>query len=231
MGCRFCASTINGLKRNLSAGEMLGQIYLVEKEENVRISHVVIMGCGEPFDNYDNVVRFLRLVNAEKGKNLSLRNITVSTCGLLKGIRSLAKENLPVTLAISLHAPNQEIREKLMPVAKSVNYEELISAAGCYAKDTGRRVSFEYSLVHGLNASTQDAAELAGHLKGLLCHVNLIPVNPVRERSFERPSKQEVENFAKTLENYGIPVSIRREMGTEIDAACGQLRAKREGTL
>lgn len=224
MGCRFCASTIGGRIRDLTASEMLGQVIGIERLEHTRISHIVIMGSGEPLDNYDNLVRFLRIMGDHEGENLSLRDITVSTCGIVPGIRRLAEEALPVTLALSLHASDQEEREKLLPIARKYEIHEVIDAMKYYFEKTGRRITYEYSCVRGVNTSPEDARKLAGLLKGQNCHVNLIPVNPVRERDYTRPDRSEVEAFRFMLEKYGIHVTIRRELGRDISASCGQLR-------
>ena len=226
MGCRFCASTLNGLARNLTAGEMLSQIYCIEEDIGERISNIVIMGTGEPFDNYDGVLRFLHLIHDERGAGVSMRNLTVSTCGVVPGILRFAKENLPVTLALSLHAPTQKKRERLMPVARKYPLDQVMDACEQYYKSTGRRVTFEYSLIAGENDSAQDAQELHRLLGGKNCHVNLIPVNPVEERTYSAPDMKAVRSFKNKLENYGINVTIRREMGRDIDGACGQLRKR-----
>ncbi|MDO4648808.1 MAG: 23S rRNA (adenine(2503)-C(2))-methyltransferase RlmN [Eubacteriales bacterium] len=224
MGCRFCASTIGGLTRSLLPSEMLDQIYRIQQDTGERVSNVVVMGTGEPLDNYDNLLRFIELLTDENGLHLSQRNLTVSTCGLVPKIRELAEQKLQMTLAISLHAPNDERRKELMPIAFKYTIEELLDACRYYFEKTGRRITFEYSVVAGVNDHPEDAAELAGKLKDLNCHVNLIPVNPVKERSFKRPARQAVENFKIKLEKCGINVTIRREMGSDIDGACGQLR-------
>lgn len=224
MGCRFCASTIGGKLRNLRASEMLEQIYQIRRLTGERVSNVVVMGTGEPFDNYENLLRFIRLLTDEKGMNLSIRNITVSTCGLVPKMYDFAKEELPVTLAVSLHAPNDEIRKSLMPVANTYTVAEVIKAAHNYYEVTGRRVTFEYALAEGVNDSLGNAKELASRLKGFPCHVNLIPVNPVSERSFQPTRHENTVNFQNCLEKSGINVTIRREMGSDIDGACGQLR-------
>ena len=226
MGCRFCASTIGGLSRNLLPSEMLGQIYQIQKDTGERVSNIVVMGTGEPLDNYDNLLRFIRLITDPGGLSISQRNITVSTCGLVPEIRRLSEEKLQITLAISLHAPNDALRKTLMPVANKYTIDELLSACRDYFKATGRRISFEYSLIAGVNDAPEQAEELAGRLKGLNCHVNLIPVNPVKERSFRRSERTKVLDFKIKLEKYGINVTIRREMGSDIDGACGQLRKK-----
>ena len=229
MGCRFCASTLHGLDRNLTGGEMAGEIYAVEKDAGVTVSHVVVMGCGEPFDNYSELLRFLSLIHEEEGKNLSYRNITVSTCGLTDRIREFADTDLPVTLAVSLHAPNDPVRKKIMRIANAVTMEELMDACRYYTKKTNRRITFEYLLIDHLNDSAELAEELCRRLSGLLCHVNVIPVNPVAECGFERPKEERIRRFIGILENHHVPVTRRREMGKSIDAACGQLRSKREG--
>ena len=232
MGCSFCASTIDGLVRNLTAGEMLEQIYAIERHTNEKVGHVVIMGSGEPMDNYENVIKFLRLISHPKGKNLSLRNVTVSTCGLVPGINRLAEEGLGITLALSLHASSQEKREKLMPVAKAYSVEEVLSACDSYFEKTGRRLSFEYTLISGVNDSKEDADELIALLRSNLSHfpscghINLIPVNPIEERSYESATDGAVHAFKNKLEKCGINVTIRREMGRDIDGACGQLRRR-----
>ena len=224
MGCRFCASTIGGLARNLLPSEMLDQIYRIQESTGERISNVVVMGSGEPLDNYDNLLRFIRLLTEEGGLHLSQRNLTVSTCGLVPQLYDLAEEKLQMTLAVSLHASNDEKRRELMPIAKKYSIDELLKACRNYFEKTGRRITFEYSLVAGVNDSREDALELAGLLKGLNCHVNLIPVNPVRERSFVRSTREAVENFKINLEKCGINGTIRREMGSDIDG--GQLRKR-----
>ncbi|MGC4020015.1 MAG: 23S rRNA (adenine(2503)-C(2))-methyltransferase RlmN [Muricomes sp.] len=224
MGCRFCASTIGGLERNLSPSEMLGQIYQIQKLIGERISNVVIMGTGEPLDNYDNFLRFIRLLTDEHGLNISQRNVTVSTCGIVPRILDLAEENLQITLALSLHGANQEKRSSLMPVANQYELSEVLDACDEYFRKTGRRMTFEYSLVSGVNDTDEDGEELIQILKPRNCHLNLIPVNPIKERSFEQPSRKNALNFKNKLEKRGINVTIRREMGADIDGACGQLR-------
>jgi len=226
MGCRFCASTIDGLVRNLSAGEILGQIYEIMKDTGERISNVVIMGSGEPLDNFDNVLRFAELLSHEKGLNISGRNLTISTCGLVDKMIELADKELALTLAISLHASSDEKRKALMPIANKYSLDELIKACRYYFNKTGRRLTFEYSLISGENDTDEDAFELAQLVKNLNCHINLIPVNPIKERKYLAPQKQKVEAFKNKLEKYHINVTIRREMGRDIDGACGQLRRK-----
>ena len=233
MGCRFCASTISGLDRDMTAGEMAQEIYLMERDAGNKISNVVIMGSGEPLLNYDNLMRFIDIITDPDGKGISQRNITVSTCGIVPGIRRLAEENrngghLQINLAISLHAPNDEKRKKIMPVAEKYGMDELMDAARFYYEKTHRRLTFEYALMAGENDSEEDARELAGRLKGLNALVNLIPVNPVRESGFRRPERENCVSFKNKLENFGINGSIRRELGSDIDGACGQLRMRRE---
>ena len=224
MGCNFCASTLGGLERNLTVSEMLGQIYAIQNISGERVSNVVVMGTGEPMDNYDNFVKFVRMLTDEHGYNISQRNITVSTCGLVEKIKQLADEKFSITLAISLHAPNDEARRRLMPVANKYSIKEIMEACDYYFEKTGRRVSFEYSLVQGENDSEEFAKQLGALLKGKNCHVNLIPVNPIKERDYKDSDATFVKNFKVTLEKLGINVTIRREMGRDIDAACGQLR-------
>lgn len=224
MGCTFCASTLSGLARNLSAGEMLSQIYEIQRETGERVSNVIVMGMGEPLDNYDNLIRFVKLLSDQDGIRISQRNITVSTCGLVDGIRKLMKEKLQITLAISLHAPNDDIRQQTMPVARRYSMDELLLACRDYFQETKRRITFEYSMIRGVNDSAEQAVELAGRLRGLNCHINLIPLNEVKERSCSRSRQTDIERFKKILEKQGMNVTIRREMGSDIDAACGQLR-------
>lgn len=226
MGCRFCASTLDGLTRNLLPSEMLEQIYRIQEISGERVSNIVIMGTGEPMDNYDNVIQFLHMVSDDRGICISQRNITVSTCGLVPRIRQLAEEQLQITLALSLHAPNDEKRQKLMPIARKYMLSEVLDACRYYFDKTGRRLTFEYSLVGGVNDSPEDAAQLSALLKGLNCHVNLIPVNPIKERNYRKSNRRVIENFKIKLEKYGINVTIRREMGSDIDGACGQLRKR-----
>ena len=231
MGCAFCASTLEGRVRNLSAGEILGQVVAVNrhiraKDPERRVHNIVLMGSGEPFDNYDNVVKFLRLVNSNEGLNISIRNISLSTCGLVQQMNRFANEGLPVTLSLSLHAPNDEIRRKIMPVAAAHSYESVIAACRNYSEKTGRRVVFEYALIKNMNCEMRHAEELARRLRGLRCHVNLIPLNDVPERKLMAPSKQEVAAFLKRLELKSISATVRREMGADIEGACGQLRRR-----
>lgn len=224
MGCRFCASTLGGWIRNLKPSEMLEQIYQIQRIMGKRVSNIVLMGTGEPMDNYDAVVRFIRLISHEKGLHISQRNITVSTCGIVPKIRQFADEQLNVTLALSLHAPNDEKRRELMPIANRYSLKEVLDACRYYYDRTGRRLTFEYSLVGGKNDTEEDARQLAALLKGLNCHVNLIPVNPIKERDYVQSGQKVIEAFKNKLENYKINVTIRREMGRDIDGACGQLR-------
>ena len=224
MGCRFCASTIGGWTRNLLPSEMLEQIYRIQKLSGERVSNVVVMGTGEPLDNYENLLQFIRLLTDENGLHISQRNLTVSTCGIVPKMYALAEENLQITLAISLHASNQEKRAELMPIANKYSIEEVLEACRNYFEKTGRRLTFEYSLVGGKNDTKEDAEELAQLIKGLNCHVNLIPVNPIKERDYVQSDKKVIENFKNKLEKFQINVTIRREMGRDIDGACGQLR-------
>lgn len=228
MGCRFCASTIDGLARNLTASEMLRQVYMIQKLTKERVSNIVVMGTGEPLDNYENLLRFLHMVTDEDGLHISQRNVTVSTCGIVPKMRMLADENLQITLALSLHAPTQEKRSMLMPIAGTYALEEVLEACRYYFYKTGRRVTFEYSLSSGVNDSDEEAKQLIRLLRSIdaKCHVNLIPVNPVRERDFRQPNRQSVLQFQKKLLESGINATIRREMGQDIDGACGQLRRK-----
>lgn len=226
MGCRFCASTLDGLVRGLTAGEMLDQIYQIGKDIGERISNVVVMGTGEPMDNYENLLKFIALLTDENGMNISQRNVTVSTCGIVPKIRSLAEEKLSITLALSLHASNQQKRLELMPVANKYEIGEVIDACRYYFQQTGRRITFEYSLVGGVNDTDEDAAQLVQLIRGMNCHVNLIPVNPIKERAYVQSNERVIEAFKNKLERAGINVTIRREMGRDIDGACGQLRKR-----
>lgn len=229
IGCTFCASTLGGLKRHLLAGEIVEQVVKVQQaldEVDERVSHIVIMGIGEPFDNYDAMMNFLKVINHEKGLNIGARHITVSTSGIVPKIYQFADEQLQINFALSLHAPNQELRQKLMPIARAYKLEQVLDAIRYYTNKTGRRVSFEYGLFGGENDSIEHAEELAKLIKGIKCHVNLIPVNYVPERNYVRTPKAQIFAFEKTLKKHGINVTIRREQGSDIDAACGQLRAK-----
>lgn len=224
MGCRFCASTIDGLERSLMPSEMLDQVYTITRLTGERVSNVVIMGSGEPLDNYDNVLKFIRLLTDEHGLHISQRNVTLSTCGIVPKIRELAEEDLQATLAISLHASSDEKRRELMPIANRYSLKELLDACRFYFHKTGRRLTFEYSLVGGVNDTDEDAGRLAELLTGLNCHINLIPVNPIKERNFVESETGRIREFKKKLEKNQIAVTIRREMGRDIDGACGQLR-------
>ncbi|HWL24374.1 MAG TPA: 23S rRNA (adenine(2503)-C(2))-methyltransferase RlmN [Ureibacillus sp.] len=229
IGCTFCASTLGGLKRHLLAGEIVEQVVKVQQkldEVGERVSHIVIMGIGEPFDNYDSMMNFLKVINHEKGLNIGARHITVSTSGIIPKIYQFADEQLQINFALSLHAPNQELRQKLMPIARAYKLDKLIEAIKYYTEKTGRRVSFEYGLFGGENDSVEHAEELSKLIKGIKCHVNLIPVNYVPERNYVRTPRNQIFAFEKTLKKNGINVTIRREHGSDIDAACGQLRAK-----
>lgn len=226
MGCRFCASTLDGLVRNLTPAEMLDQIYAITLETGERVSNVVVMGSGEPLDNYENLLRFITLLTDENGLHISQRNITVSTCGIVPKMRQLADEKLQITLALSLHAATDEKRRELMPIANQYTLSELMTCCAYYFEQTGRRITFEYSLVQHVNDSKKDAQTLVSLIRGLNCHVNLIPVNPVKEREYIQSERQAVEAFAAFLQKNGINVTIRREMGRDIDGACGQLRRR-----
>lgn len=224
MGCRFCASTLDGLVRNLEVSEMLEEIYRIQRLSGERVSNIVLMGSGEPMDNFDNVVSFVKRISDENGLHISQRNITISTCGLVDHIRRLADLNLQITLALSLHAADDETRRELMPVAKRYTIAEIMDACSYFFEKTGRRISFEYSLVAGVNDTQEEAKKLTALLKDRNCHVNLIPVNPIKERDYQKSDKRNIANFKNYLEKYGINVTIRREMGSDIQGACGQLR-------
>lgn len=234
MGCAFCASTLEGRVRDLTAGEMMGEVIAVNRlhaqGDQRGVTNVVMMGSGEPLDNYDNVVRFLRLLSAPEGICISLRNVSVSTCGLADRIDDLAKENLPITLSISLHAPTDEARRRIMPIAHRYDLARLMKACRDYVGVTGRRIVFEYALIEGVNTALADADRLAQLTRGLLCHVNLIPLNDVPERNLSAPSQQGIDAFQKRLEEKGVSVTRRREMGADIEGACGQLRRKHLST-
>ena len=226
MGCKFCASTIGGKRRNLKAWEILDEFLVIRKAAGADINHIVLMGMGEPFDNYDEVSEFLRRIHDPEGINLSYRNITVSTCGLIPMIERFGDDFPQVNLAISLHAATQEDREEIMPIAKKYNLNSLISTCRAHEEKTGRRISYEYTLILGQNDSLEHASKLAELLKGQLCHVNLIPLNPVLETGMKGASRESAQVFAERLEKLGIPATVRRELGSDIDAACGQLRKK-----
>lgn len=230
MGCTFCASAIGGFVRQLSAGEMISEVFTAQKDLGVKINHLVLMGTGEPLDNFDNVMRFIELLTDEKGQNMSIRHISLSTCGIVPKIYELADKKLGLTLSVSLHAPNDEIRSKSMPVNLRYNIDELLSACQYYENKTGRRISFEYAMIKGLNDSDGAATELASRLKGSLCHVNLIPVNNVSERNYEKSTLDRQKRFADILEKNGITATVRRTLGSDINASCGQLRASKRKT-
>ena len=227
MGCRFCASTLEGLTRDLKPSEMVEQIYAVSRDTGERVSNIVVMGIGEPLDNYDNLIKFYRLITSDKGLDISGRNITVSTCGIVPGIYRLADEHLQLTLALSLHAPTDELRRTIMPIANEYTIEELIKACKYYADTTGRRISLEYSLIGGVNDSMKDADGLSRIAHRIGAHINLIPVNNVKEREFKRGNRESIAAFKNKLEKNANNVTIRREIGQDIDASCGQLRHKR----
>lgn len=224
MGCKFCASTIGGMIRNLSSGEILGQIIAGQKEIGERISNIVLMGSGEPLDNYDNVLKFIQLVNADYGLNIGQRHITLSTCGIVPKIRDLADRNFQITLAISLHASNDKKRKSIMPIAYQYSIIDIIEACKYYISRTGRRITFEYALVNNVNDSSEEAEDLSDLLRGLLCHVNLIPVNEIKEKEYKKSTSENIKRFTDILMNNGIETTVRREMGSDINAACGQLR-------
>ena len=226
MGCAFCASTIAGKVRDLTPSEMLDQVLFTQLDSGKEISNIVLMGIGEPMDNYDNLLKFIRILTDKNGLNISQRNITVSTCGIVPRMRQLAEEKLQITLALSLHATTDEKRRKLMPIANKYSIRELMDACKYYFDNTGRRITFEYSLVGGVNDTDEDAAELLALAAPLCCHINLIPVNPIKERDFVQSEAARIQAFKNKLEKNKINVTIRREMGRDIDGACGQLRRK-----
>lgn len=226
MGCSFCATGLYGLTRNLTASEMLAQITSAERDKGIRVSNVVLMGMGEPLDNFDNVVRFLQLVSDERGLNIGMRHISLSTSGLVPGIYKLMEYKFPITLSVSLHAPNDELRSSIMKVNRSFGIESLMKACRDYIAVTGRRISFEYALIEGVNDSDRCAKQLAALMRGMLCHVNLIPANPVKENSYKKPDRQRLEHFCKLLCSLGVNTTIRRTLGADIDASCGQLRGR-----
>lgn len=231
MGCKFCASAIGGFQRHLTPSEMLSEIYTAQKDLNIRISHIVLMGTGEPLDNYDNVIRFLELVTDEKGLNISMRHISLSTCGIVPKIYELAEKKLGLTLSISLHAPNDILRSQTMPVNGRWNVDELLKACRYYSDVTSRRISFEYAMIKGFNDSKECAEELAAKLSGMLCHVNLIPVNSVKENDFVRSDDSNIKRFISILEKKNLTVTVRRTLGSDINASCGQLRARKNKQL
>ena len=226
MGCRFCASTLDGLERGLLPSEMLDQIYAISRDTGERVSNVVVMGTGEPLDNYDNLLKFIYMLTDENGLNISQRNITVSTCGIVENMKRLADEQLQITLALSLHGSTQEKRQELMTIARKYSINEVVDACRYYFEKTGRRITFEYSLVGGINDTDEDADNLCQLIGGLNCHINLIPVNPIKEREYVESEKKDIQNFKNKLEKKHINVTIRREMGRDIDGACGQLRRR-----
>ncbi len=229
MGCKFCASTGIAYLRNLTPGEMLDQVLTIQGNLGERIGHLVLMGIGEPLDNYDNVISFLKLVNHKDGLNIGFRHISVSTCGIIPKILSLSNENIQITLSISLHAPNDIIREKIMPITKVYSIDKIIEACKIYTERTKRRITFEYAMIEGVNTLKDHAYELAKRIKGILCHVNLIPINVVEGVGFVKPTKKTMETFKNILISFGIETTLRRELGSNIDAACGQLRAEFKG--
>ncbi len=226
MGCKFCASGLFGLTRSLTASEMISQITTAQRDNNIRISNVVMMGMGEPLDNFDNSARFLKLVSDKNGMNIGLRHISLSTSGVVTGIKRLGELNLPITLSVSLHAPNDDIRSTMMPVNNKWNVDALIKACKEYQQITTRRISFEYALISGVNDSKECAAQLAEKLNGILCHINLIPANPVKENDFKKPDRKNIMLFKSYLEQKGMTVTVRRTLGADISASCGQLRKK-----
>ncbi len=226
MGCTFCASTKSGCVRSLMPSEILGQIHAAQRDMNIRVSHVVMMGMGEPLDNYDNTIRFLKLASDEKGLNLSMRNISLSTCGIVPRIYDLIEEKLQLTLSISLHAPNDTMRSAVMPVNRKYPVKELIESCKDYTNSTSRRISFEYAMIRDVNDSDECAYELASLLKGMLCHVNLIPANEINESEHKRSTNDRLQRFMNILNSRGVNTTIRRSLGSDIDASCGQLRSK-----
>ena len=227
MGCSFCASAIGGFVRNLSAGEILSEVYAAQKDMDVKINHLVLMGTGEPLDNYDNVMKFIDILTDEKGQNMSMRHISLSTCGIVPKIYELADKHLGLTLSVSLHAPNDDIRSQSMPVNGKYAMDELLGACKYYTDTTSRRISFEYAMISGLNDSDENAKELASKLKNILCHVNLIPVNNVRENNYIKSSAERQKRFIEILSKNGINATVRRTLGSDINASCGQLRASK----
>ena len=226
MNCAFCATGVGGFMRNLSSSEILSQIHAAQNDMDIKVSHIVLMGMGEPMDNYENVIRFLKLVNNDDGLNIGMRNISLSTCGVIPGIKKLQDENLQLTLSVSLHAPNDTVRTKLMPVNKKYPVDELLSACREYAQSTSRRISYEYAMFGGVNDSDECAVELANKLKGTLAHINLIPANDVTESGLKSSTPERIKRFSEILEKAGRNVTVRRSLGGDIDASCGQLRSK-----
>lgn len=228
MGCTFCATGMGGFVRNLSAAEMIGQIEAAQRDTGVRVSSIVLMGMGEPLDNYEQVIRFLRMLGEEGGVHIGMRHISLSTCGLVPGIYRLMEEQIPLTLSVSLHAPNDKIRSQSMPVNKRWPMDELLQACRDYVDKTGRRISFEYAMIDGVNDSNAHAEELADRLRGMLCHVNLIPVNAVDGKAQRRSSRERIQSFMSILEKRGINATVRRTLGSDINASCGQLRRQQD---
>lgn len=228
MGCSFCVSTLKGRIRDLTPYEMLSQIYAVEEHEEISVGNIILMGSGEPLDNYDNVLRFLKLLHEPKGKNMSYRSMTISTCGLVDGIGRLAREGLPVNLAVSLHETDQSAREALMPVANSYNLDELFSALRDYCDETKQRITLEYTLIQGKNDQPRNIREMKALTKGLPCHVNLIALNDTAHFAEKKPSKEHILRFQRELSQSGVSCTIRRELGSDIQASCGQLKAGSE---
>ncbi|MCX7711936.1 MAG: 23S rRNA (adenine(2503)-C(2))-methyltransferase RlmN [Clostridia bacterium] len=224
MGCGFCASTGLGFIRDLTPGEILDQVLTIQTDAGKRVGNIVIMGIGEPLDNYDNIVKFLKLVNHPEGLNIGYRHVSLSTCGLVPEILKLSRENMPITLSISLHAPNDAIRGEIMPVNKKYSIDKIIEACKIYTEVTKRRITFEYAMISGLNDSRENALELARRIKGMLCHVNLIPINAIESASYKKSERRNIDQFREILEKYGIEATVRRELGADINAACGQLR-------
>lgn len=227
MGCKFCASTAANFSRDLTAGEMLDQVMTMQEDSGNRIGHVVLMGIGEPLDNYDNVIKFLKIINHPDGLMIGMRNISLSTCGIVPRILQLAKENVQITLSVSLHSARDDKRSAMMPINNSFSIDKLISACKIYTESTKRRITFEYAMISGENDSEQDAKDLAGLLRGMLCHVNLIPVNSVQGNGYKKSSRIQIDNFKNIMELRGIETTVRRELGSDINAACGQLRKNR----
>ncbi|MFI3230299.1 MAG: 23S rRNA (adenine(2503)-C(2))-methyltransferase RlmN [bacterium] len=224
MGCTFCASTIGGLERNLLASEMLSQIYLIQQDTGQKVRSIVVMGSGEPFDNFDEINKFISIINSKDGINIGQRHLTISTCGVVPKIYEFADKNLQVNLAISLHSPYEEERKKIMPIANKYSINEIIEACKYFSDKTKRRVTYEYALISGINDREQDAKKIVELLRGTLCHINLIPINSVEERDYIKSSKKQIKKFGEILDNSNIDVTIRRELGSDINAACGQLR-------
>lgn len=232
MGCKFCASTIGGLKRNLEVYELLSQIYIIQKHNNIKCSNIVIMGSGEPLLNFENIIKFFKIINSDLGQNISMRNITISTCGIVENINRLMDEKLPVNLALSLHAPNDEIRKSIMPIANKYKLNDILKSISSYFKETNRRITFEYCLIKDINDGYKNANDLVSTLKNSFKNthvdfcINLIPINEVKENDFKRPSRESILQFKNILEKNNISATIRRELGKDISGSCGQLRAR-----